>query len=167
MRLILLGRSDSMKSKDWRDASGRKGKVTGDDTWRSLCHPWLSNKLGQAILPSPPSLCSPFFYRGLLVCFPLPCSHTPQLITHLRPLHTPHPHARYPSCSRTPHLSPLRSGNVGHTLPFISRPQGLGVFRFANKYGVNVDGYSPIYTPDTWSESGNTYSLGTKGLLAW
>lgn len=24
--------------------------------------------------------------------------------------------------------------------------KGYGVYRFANKYGVNVDGYSPIYT---------------------
>ena len=30
-----------------------------------------------------------------------------------------------------------------------------------------MDGYSPIYTPDTWSESGETYKLGTKGLVAW
>merc|ERR1712226_887055 len=45
--------------------------------------------------------------------------------------------------------------------------KGLGVYRFANKYGANVDGYSPIYTPDDWSESGNTFSLGGKGLIAW
>merc|ERR1711998_179889 len=44
--------------------------------------------------------------------------------------------------------------------------KGLGVYRFANKYGANVDGYSPIYTPDDWSESGNTFSLGSKGLIA-
>ena len=41
------------------------------------------------------------------------------------------------------------------------------MYRFANKYGANVDGYSPIYTPDTWSETGSEYKLGTKGLLAW
>lgn len=41
------------------------------------------------------------------------------------------------------------------------------MYRFANKYGANVDGYSPIYTPDTWSESGDSYKLGTKGLIAW
>jgi photosystem II protein len=45
--------------------------------------------------------------------------------------------------------------------------QGYGVYRFADKYGANVDGYSPIYTPDSWSESGGTYKLGTKGLIAW
>ena len=45
--------------------------------------------------------------------------------------------------------------------------QGFGVYRFAKKYGANVDGYSPIYTPDSWSESGDQYSLGTKGLIAW
>jgi len=45
--------------------------------------------------------------------------------------------------------------------------KGYGVYRFADKYGANVDGYSPIYTPDTWSESGGSYKLGTKGLVAW
>merc|ERR1712226_1765098 len=45
--------------------------------------------------------------------------------------------------------------------------KGYGVYRFANKYGVNIDGYSPIYTPDNWSDSGNTFSLGPKGLIAW
>merc|ERR1719486_1707408 len=45
--------------------------------------------------------------------------------------------------------------------------KGYGVYRFANKYGTNVDGYSPIYSPDEWSDSGNTFSLGSKGLLAW
>ena len=46
-------------------------------------------------------------------------------------------------------------------------PQGFGVYRFQNKYGANVDGYSPIYTPDSWAETGSQYSLGVKGLLAW
>lgn len=41
------------------------------------------------------------------------------------------------------------------------------MYRFASKYGANVDGYSPIYTPDTWAPTGDSYSLGTKGLLAW
>jgi photosystem II protein len=45
--------------------------------------------------------------------------------------------------------------------------QGYGVYKFADKYGANVDGYSPIYTPDTWSESGETYKLGFAGLAAW
>merc|ERR1711959_744057 len=45
--------------------------------------------------------------------------------------------------------------------------KGYGVYRFASKYGANVDGYSPIYSPDEWTETGNTFSLGTKGLLAW
>jgi len=45
--------------------------------------------------------------------------------------------------------------------------QGMGVYKFADKYGANVDGYSPIYTPDLWSETGDTYKLGTKGLIAW
>jgi photosystem II protein len=45
--------------------------------------------------------------------------------------------------------------------------KGMGVYKFADKYGANVDGYSPIYTPDLWSETGDTYKLGTKGLIAW
>merc|ERR1712118_302011 len=45
--------------------------------------------------------------------------------------------------------------------------KGYGVYRYASKYGTNVDGYSPIYSPDEWTETGNTFSLGTKGLLAW
>ena len=45
--------------------------------------------------------------------------------------------------------------------------KGYGVYKFAKKYGANVDGYSPIYTPDIWSESGGTYKLGTNALIAW
>lgn len=45
--------------------------------------------------------------------------------------------------------------------------QGFGVYRYADKYGANVDGYSPIYTPDSWAETGAEYKLGTKGLIAW
>eukprot|EP00465_Bigelowiella_longifila_P007290 CAMPEP_0185253620 /NCGR_PEP_ID=MMETSP1359-20130426/2294_1 /TAXON_ID=552665 /ORGANISM="Bigelowiella longifila, Strain CCMP242" /LENGTH=128 /DNA_ID=CAMNT_0027836027 /DNA_START=377 /DNA_END=763 /DNA_ORIENTATION=+ len=45
--------------------------------------------------------------------------------------------------------------------------RGYGVYRFQKKYGANVDGYSPIYTPDIWSESGNSYKLGTNALIAW
>ncbi len=41
------------------------------------------------------------------------------------------------------------------------------MYRFEDKYGANVDGYSPIYTPDQWAESGDSYKLGTKGLIAW
>jgi len=44
---------------------------------------------------------------------------------------------------------------------------GKGVFQFEDKYGANVDGYSPIYTPDQWSDSGSSYKLGVKGLIAW
>ncbi|GBF98499.1 photosystem II 10 kDa protein chloroplastic [Raphidocelis subcapitata] len=45
--------------------------------------------------------------------------------------------------------------------------KGYGVYRFADKYGANVDGYSPIYTPDRWTEGGGSYKLGAKGLIAW
>ena len=36
--------------------------------------------------------------------------------------------------------------------------QGYGVYRFENKYGANVDGYSPIYTPDQWTDDGQVRS---------
>mmetsp|Transcript_32868 Transcript_32868/g.83404 ORF Transcript_32868/g.83404 Transcript_32868/m.83404 type:complete len:140 (-) Transcript_32868:297-716(-) len=45
--------------------------------------------------------------------------------------------------------------------------KGYGVYRFENKYGANVDGYSPIYTPDQWTAEGDSFKLGTKGLIAW
>merc|ERR1712054_744984 len=45
--------------------------------------------------------------------------------------------------------------------------KGYGVYRFASKYGANIDGYSPIYQPNDWSDSGDTFQLGTKGLIAW
>jgi len=45
--------------------------------------------------------------------------------------------------------------------------QGYGVYRFQDKYGANVDGYSPIYTPDQWTPDGQVYKLGQKGLIAW
>ncbi|XP_010906509.1 photosystem II 10 kDa polypeptide, chloroplastic [Elaeis guineensis] len=45
--------------------------------------------------------------------------------------------------------------------------KGKGVYQFADKYGANVDGYSPIYTPDEWSPSGDVYVGGTTGLLIW
>merc|ERR1711976_48054 len=58
-------------------------------------------------------------------------------------------------------------GKKGCTDPQGRQGKGFGVYRFANKYGTNIDGYSPIYAPDDWSDSGNTFSLGTKGLIAW
>merc|ERR1712176_567396 len=45
--------------------------------------------------------------------------------------------------------------------------KGYGVYRFEKKYGANVDGYSPIYSPNEWSETGESFTLGIKGLLAW
>ena len=45
--------------------------------------------------------------------------------------------------------------------------QGKGVYQFEDKYGANVDGYSPIISPDTWASNGDTYKLGTTGLLIW
>ncbi|KAF5188020.1 Photosystem ii polypeptide protein [Thalictrum thalictroides] len=47
------------------------------------------------------------------------------------------------------------------------KPKGKGVYQFTDKYGANVDGYSPIYSPEEWSENGDTYAGGTTGLLIW
>ncbi|XP_047061824.1 photosystem II 10 kDa polypeptide, chloroplastic-like [Lolium rigidum] len=45
--------------------------------------------------------------------------------------------------------------------------KGKGIYQFANKYGANVDGYSPIYNPEEWSPSGDYYAGGKTGLLLW
>ncbi|KAH7388072.1 hypothetical protein KP509_16G056100 [Ceratopteris richardii] len=44
---------------------------------------------------------------------------------------------------------------------------GKGVYQFSKKYGANVDGYSPIYTPEEWSASGDVYAAGPTGLAIW
>ncbi|VAI62183.1 unnamed protein product [Triticum turgidum subsp. durum] len=41
-----------------------------------------------------------------------------------------------------------------------------GVYQFVDKYGANVDGYSPIYTPEEWSESGDRYAGERPGFLS-
>jgi len=48
-----------------------------------------------------------------------------------------------------------------------SPAKGKGVYQYAKKYGANVDGYSPIYTPEVWSPTGNTYQGGAAGLALW
>merc|ERR1712224_373761 len=58
-------------------------------------------------------------------------------------------------------------GTSGWVDPQGRKGKGFGVYRFQSKYGTNIDGYSPIYSPDDWSTTGNTFSLGTKGLIAW
>ncbi|CAO2840199.1 unnamed protein product [Amaranthus hypochondriacus] len=45
--------------------------------------------------------------------------------------------------------------------------KGKGVYQFVDKYGANVDGYSPIFNADEWSPTGNVYAGGTTGLLIW
>jgi photosystem II protein len=45
--------------------------------------------------------------------------------------------------------------------------KGYGVYRYDKKYGANVDGYSPIYTPNEWSSKGDTYAGGENGLKIW
>ncbi|KAG6416341.1 hypothetical protein SASPL_123769 [Salvia splendens] len=44
---------------------------------------------------------------------------------------------------------------------------GKGVYQFVDKYGANVDGYSPIYDRNDWSPSGDVYVGGTTGLAIW
>ncbi|KAL3736046.1 hypothetical protein ACJRO7_025057 [Eucalyptus globulus] len=46
------------------------------------------------------------------------------------------------------------------------KPKGKGVYQYTDKYGANVDGYSPIYSPDEWSPGGDVY-VGTVGLAIW
>merc|ERR1712224_340824 len=58
-------------------------------------------------------------------------------------------------------------GKSGWVDPQGREGKGYGVYRFASKYGSNIDGYSPIYQPNDWSDSGDTFQLGTKGLIAW
>ncbi|XP_028752414.1 photosystem II 10 kDa polypeptide, chloroplastic [Neltuma alba] len=45
--------------------------------------------------------------------------------------------------------------------------KGKGVYQFVDKYGANVDGYSPIYNTEDWSPSGDVYVGGTTGLAIW
>ncbi|CAD6221248.1 unnamed protein product [Miscanthus lutarioriparius] len=61
------------------------------------------------------------------------------------------------------------SVDVARTKEIINRKgiAGKGVYQFANKYGANVDGYSPIYNPEEWSPSGDVYVGGKTGLLLW
>ncbi|XP_044415156.1 photosystem II 10 kDa polypeptide, chloroplastic isoform X1 [Triticum aestivum] len=56
---------------------------------------------------------------------------------------------------------------VVHRLIILQFYQGKGVYQFADKYGANVDGYSPIYTPEEWSPSGDVYVGGKTGLFLW
>ena len=45
--------------------------------------------------------------------------------------------------------------------------KGKGVYQFVDKYGADVDGYSPIFNTDDWSPSGDVYVGGTTGLAIW
>ncbi|KAJ8532455.1 hypothetical protein K7X08_005293 [Anisodus acutangulus] len=47
------------------------------------------------------------------------------------------------------------------------KSKGKGVYQYVDKYGANVDGYSPIYNTDDWSPSGDVYVGGTTGLAIW
>ncbi|XP_057805892.1 photosystem II 10 kDa polypeptide, chloroplastic-like [Salvia miltiorrhiza] len=47
------------------------------------------------------------------------------------------------------------------------RAKGKGVYQFVDKYGANVDGYSPIYDERDWSPSGDVYVGGSTGLAIW
>merc|ERR1711937_942851 len=41
------------------------------------------------------------------------------------------------------------------------------VYRYADKYGGNIDEFSPIITPETRSETGDTYEPGLLGIGVW
>ncbi|XWS10725.1 hypothetical protein CRYUN_Cryun38cG0022400 [Craigia yunnanensis] len=47
------------------------------------------------------------------------------------------------------------------------KAKGKGVYQFVDKYGANVDGYSPIFDTRDWSPSGDVYVGGTTGLAIW
>ncbi|OAY54538.1 hypothetical protein MANES_03G082900v8 [Manihot esculenta] len=47
------------------------------------------------------------------------------------------------------------------------KAKGKGVYQFVDKYGANVDGYSPIYDTRDWSPSGDVYVGGRTGLAIW
>ncbi|WCJ32397.1 Photosystem II 10 kDa polypeptide chloroplastic [Euphorbia peplus] len=47
------------------------------------------------------------------------------------------------------------------------KPTGKGVYQYVDKYGANVDGYSPIYNTDEWSPTGDVYAGGLTGLAIW
>ncbi|KAI5067221.1 hypothetical protein GOP47_0017749 [Adiantum capillus-veneris] len=47
------------------------------------------------------------------------------------------------------------------------KAKGKGVYQYTKKYGANVDGYSPIYVPEEWSTSGDSYAAGPTGLAIW
>ncbi|KAE8681155.1 Photosystem II 10 kDa polypeptide [Hibiscus syriacus] len=47
------------------------------------------------------------------------------------------------------------------------RAKEKGVYQYVNKYGANVDGYSPIYDPNDWSPAGDVYTGGKTGLVIW
>merc|ERR1711933_618185 len=41
------------------------------------------------------------------------------------------------------------------------------VYQFANKYGGNIDEYSPIWTPETRQPGADVYEPGVLGLAIW
>ncbi|XP_027064513.1 photosystem II 10 kDa polypeptide, chloroplastic [Coffea arabica] len=45
--------------------------------------------------------------------------------------------------------------------------KGKGVYQFVDRYGANVDGYSPIFDTRDWSPSGDVYVGGSTGLAIW
>ncbi|CAM6057645.1 unnamed protein product [Sphagnum tenellum] len=46
-------------------------------------------------------------------------------------------------------------------------PKGKGVYQFVKKYGANIDDYSPIYVPNEWSKTSDSYARGVPGLTIW
>ena len=155
----LMGVSESMSKKDWKDSQGRKGKVPSPLPPRppgggsfALC---FAQRLTSAL------------FITITACRGLGNTKRAAVLGQgcLASSGSP-PCIRHPSTLLPTYCAFSVSSICRHTSS-LSLSQGFGVYRFANKYGANVDGYSPIYTPDVWSETGNEYKLGTKGLLAW
>jgi len=60
------------------------------------------------------------------------------------------------------------SGDTKVKVDASGRPtKGYGTYKFTKKYGANVDGYSPIFTPEQWSAKGDTYEGGAAGIALW
>ncbi|GAQ79855.1 photosystem II 10 kDa polypeptidepsbR1-2 [Klebsormidium nitens] len=63
-------------------------------------------------------------------------------------------------------------GYKGSTMPGSAPPRRDGkpgvVYRLKAENGkMNVDEYSPIFTPEKWSPTGDTYAPGLAGIALW
>ncbi|KDO53416.1 hypothetical protein CISIN_1g032633mg [Citrus sinensis] len=75
-----------------------------------------------------------------------------------------------PSLAKTSFKIVAKGGKIKTDKPYgVNGGMDLreGVYQFVDKYGANVDGYSPIYNENDWSPSGDVYTGGATGLAIW